>query len=432
MNLYPKFKISRSLAALSLALLLGGCIPAPAMLRGATPAPLTLATPTLATATAVATPTSAPSPTLTPSPSATFTPTVLAVLPSFELPKGPDLVLTGKNTEMKIFWQGEAGQPYRLEWGVDASYALGSADVAPTFPQENLYTALIGGLKPGARYLYRVTSGGKATGGSFFAPPPDDATTLKFIAYGDTRTQPEMHDAVAAEVVRLFESDPAYQTLNPMTGDFVNSGDVPEDWDKQLFSPAFKNIRAEFANLAVTPVIGNHEGGGQLFTRYFPMPFVADRYWSFDYGPVHFAMLDQYVDYGKGSAEYDWLQKDLAATHKPWKILVLHEPGWSAGGGHDNNFAVQNDIQPLLKQYGVQIVLGGHNHYYARAVVDGIQHLTVGTGGAPLYTPFPDFPNLVFSRQSTGYLRVEIDGPRLRGAFIDPQGNAIDNFTLSN
>ena len=125
------------------------------------------------------------------------------------------------------------------------------------------------------------------------------------------------------------------------------------------------------------------------------MPFSADRYWSFDYGPAHFVMLDQYVDYAVGSPQYTWLVNDLAASTKIWKFIVMHEQGWSTGGGHENNTTVQTIIQPLAELYGVSIVFGGHNRYYARAVVNGVQHLTVGGGGAPLYTPDPGQPFIV-------------------------------------
>ncbi|MBK9777870.1 MAG: hypothetical protein IPP62_16195 [bacterium] len=77
------------------------------------------------------------------------------------------------------------------------------------------------------------------------------------------------------------------------------------------------------------------------------------------------------------------------SSNKPWRFVVLHEPGWSAGGGHPNNAAVQAYLQPLFVQYGVSIVFTGHNHYYARAVVDGVNHITTGGGGGPLHTPVP-------------------------------------------
>ena len=128
--------------------------------------------------------------------------------------------------------------------------------------------------------------------------------------------------------------------------------------------------------MPVNGVRGNHEGSGGLFLKYFPYLYEPGGfYWSFDYGPAHIAVIDQYIDYSPGSTQYTWLENDLTSSTKKWKFLVFHEPGWSAGG-HNNNTAVQNYIQPLAVETGVDIIFTGHNHYYARATVDGIQHIT--------------------------------------------------------
>ena len=110
---------------------------------------------------------------------------------------------------------------------------------------------------------------------------------------------------------------------------------------------------------------------------------------------------------------------------------MLHEPGWSAGGGHGNNTTVQNDLEPLFRQYGVSIVFGGHNHYYARATVDGIQHLTVGGGGAPLYAPASGYPNIVVTKQAYSFGQFTIAGNTLTAKIVDSTGSVIDTFTIT-
>jgi hypothetical protein len=142
-------------------------------------------------------------------------------------------------------------------------------------------------------------------------------------------------------------------------------------------------------------------------------------------------MLDQYTSYTSGSAQYNWLVNDLAATSKKWKIVVLHEPGWTAGGSHGNNTTVQNVLQPLFEQYQVAVVMGGHNHYYARAAVNGIQHLTIGTGGAPIYAPQSGQPNIVTTYQGNGYSKFSISGNTLTGWFVDVNGTVRDTFTVT-
>jgi len=184
------------------------------------------------------------------------------------------------------------------------------------------------------------------------------------------------------------------------------------------------------ASIPYQAAMGNHEGTGQLFVKYFPYPFVAGRYWSFDYGPAHFVVVDQYTSYATGSAQLTWIENDLASTAKPWKFIYFHEPGWSAGG-HGNSTSVQNYIQPLCEQYDVSIVFAGHNHYYARAVVNEIHHVTTGGGGAPLYSPNPSNPNVVSTAMAYHYCNVEINGGTLHFTALKPDSTILDEFTIN-
>jgi hypothetical protein len=75
-------------------------------------------------------------------------------------------------------------------------------------------------------------------------------------------------------------------------------------------------------------------------------------------------------------------------------------------------------------------VFGGHNHYYARAAVNGVQHITTGGGGAPLYTPNPTYPNVVTATMSLDYCKVEIDSNVFHLTALTPGGQVIDEFTI--
>jgi hypothetical protein len=146
---------------------------------------------------------------------------------------------------------------------------------------------------------------------------------------------------------------------------------------------------------------------------------------------MHVVMLDQYTSYNAGSTQYNWLQADLAASTKTWKFIVLHEPGWSSGGGHANNVTVQTDIEPLCEQYGVSIVFGGHNHYYARATVNGIQHLTVGGGGADLHVPESGYPNVVFTYGNYSWSQYSIVGNTLTATVYNNSGGLVETYTIT-
>lgn len=343
--------------------------------------------------------------------------------------KAPYLIYSGVNTEMDVYWQLDSTVGCPIEWGTDTSYSLGHAFITE-YGWDHQYKCTITGLAPGTLYYYRVSAAEDVHTGSFHAAPPDDATRLKFLAYGDTRTYPADHDSVANSIIATYTADPGYQTLLLNAGDLVGNGDLETDWDSQFFDPSYTGIRTLLGSVAYQATMGNHERLGILFQKYFPYPFVAGRYWSFDYGPAHFVVVDQYTDYGPGSAQLTWIENDLASTTKAWKILCLHEPGWSSGGAHENEIPVQDYIQPLCEQYEVAMVFGGHNHYYARASVSGIEHVTTGGGGAPLRPPDTGYPFIVTAAMEFHFCRVEIDGSRLSCEVVTPGGAVIDFFEL--
>jgi hypothetical protein len=424
------------ICALAACLLLAGCNPRQiqsptfTLQPTGTPATTALLSPTPpSTATAVLPATLTAAPTFTPVPAATPV-SIPTAWPTVVFRKGPDLIFAGDNTQMKVVWQLDTALTSTVQWGADLYYSAGTATTSE-YDADHQQAYTITGLKPGTKYDYRIIVGRAASAGSFYAAPETTAADLKFFAYGDTRTGTAIHNLIAGQVISDYTADPALQTFNLVLGDLVTNGDEESSWTAEFFDPEYQAIRKVLANMPFLSVMGNHEDGGALFKKYFSMPFVAGRYWSFDYGPAHFVMLDQYSPYGAGSPQYAWLASDLAASTKVWKFIALHEPGWSAGGGHPDNLTVQSDIEPLAERYGVSIIFAGHNHYYARAVVNGVQHLTLGGGGAPLYTPEADAPDVVKTSHSYNFAKIVISGNRLTGTVETPEGSLIETFSVT-
>ena len=106
-----------------------------------------------------------------------------------------------------------------------------------------------------------------------------------------------------------------------------------------------------------------------------------------------------------GSAQELWLEADLAANSTKNVIAVWHKPRYSSGV---TNYQTLQPLFDDLYEFGVDILLQGHDHIYERfapmksgatlgsqPVADptyGIRQFTVGTGGAALQscpgTPF--------------------------------------------
>ena len=350
---------------------------------------------------------------------------------SQQMRKGPYLIFNGNETEMQVLWQTYSTDTCQIVWGTDTLYNLGNAQTFE-YGTDHQHTYTISNLTPSTKYFYRVNVNQEVHTGTFRSAPDSDATNVDFFAYGDTRSNPGIHDQVTAAMISAYNNQPDLLSVVIFAGDFVYNGSSESYWDNELFNHSYQNIQEILATVPYQSCIGNHEGSGALFVKYFPYPFVIGRYWSFDYGPAHFAIIDQYTSYGPGSAQLTWLQNDLASTNKPWKFICLHEPGWSAGGGHENNTSVQNYIQPLCLQYGVQILFAGHNHYYARAVVNNIQHITTGGGGAPLYQPNLNYPYIVAGVSAYHFCKIEINGQQLNFTAVKSTGEVIDTFTITN
>jgi 3',5'-cyclic AMP phosphodiesterase CpdA len=124
-------------------------------------------------------------------------------------------------------------------------------------------------------------------------------------------------------------------------------------------------------------------------------------FYSFDVagGAVHVVMLGSYTDYAAGSAQYEWLQRDLAAvggsgTAPAFVVALVHAPWYSSNEAHrGDGDAMRGAMEALLRggggARGVDAVFAGHVHAYERfaRVYNGEEdpcapvYVTIGDGG---------------------------------------------------
>jgi 3',5'-cyclic AMP phosphodiesterase CpdA len=187
-----------------------------------------------------------------------------------------------------------------------------------------------------------------------------------------------------------------------LTGDYVSKGSDPGGWEtfRSAYSAAFK--------YPIYPCIGNHD------TEAFDMAykcwnyyetFQKPRWYSVDIGGVHLVTLDSDLSWNPLSPElllldimqYNWLKKDLRRNAGKFTIVIWHEPAYSShpaeGKGHGSDLFMQLRYVPVCEEFGVDLVLCGHNHWYERTLPikngiasdEGITYITSGGGGANLY-----------------------------------------------
>jgi len=287
------------------------------------------------------------------------------------------------------------------------------------------------GLSAGFIYRYEIVAASKGgakrqtvLASGAFATPPDQPRQVRFVVYGDTRSQPEIHRQVAEAIAA---EQPAFVVH---TGDLVSDGRNLSEWPDQFFGPAAALLQAA----AIFPANGNHEAKSPLFYRYFGLP-ERKAWYSFTWGQAEVFVIDTEEKYEPDSEQGQWLAGRLSASKAAWKIAVTHVPGIS-GGNHGFNADVNKHLRPLYERYGVDVVFSGHDHIYERTkpiTGEGGEHavtyVITGGGGAPLYQ-IKQGPWSAAACSCHHYVVVEAGTDALHLVAKDRDRQIIDTFTL--
>jgi predicted phosphodiesterase len=254
-------------------------------------------------------------------------------------------------------------------------YALTTEKTIQTFVHRVVLDTLI----PGMKYYYRITQGDQVYDGGYFRAAALPGDNFRFALFGDCRSDPDMHSLISVEIKKHEPSFSIY--LGDLA--FNNTYNM---WKKEFFTDKELDLST---NVPFFNAIGNHEGWYQNTKAFLQAPYSASEhndYYSFDYGDIHFLILNTMTSCKKGSPQYDFVKKDLQSTKKKWKIAAFHHPAY-CGGEHGDNQMMVAVTKEIFEPNKVDLVLAGHNHFYQRNLVNGIYHLVVAGGGAPLYDP---------------------------------------------
>jgi hypothetical protein len=203
----------------------------------------------------------------------------------------------------------------------------------------------------------------------------------------------------------------------------------------------------------VFPSIGNHDDEvsfGLPYRDVFVLPENgatsgyedhAERFYSFDYGPVHFVALDTeraFQDPARRQAQLAWLEDDLAATAQPWRVAYFHRSPYSSGTEHGSDLAVRQAFGPVFEGHGVQLVISAHDHAFERSVPwrqtstaggSAVTYVVSGGGGARLYA-VGQSPWTARSVSAHHYVRADVGDCELTLEAVGLDGLAFDAYTL--
>jgi acid phosphatase type 7 len=345
------------------------------------------------------------------------------------LTKGPYLQAPGARS-MTVMWETLSDEPGLLRLGEGAAPEREIGPIKPTLVQSGtnsfyVYEARLDQLKASTAYTYEVVVGADRSGRRRFTTFGTAPERVTFIAYGDSRSNPAKHTALAAQF-RRYSPDFIIHS-----GDLVLRGTQYELWSREFFEPLARVID----EVPILPSIGNHEQNGANYLTYFHQPGDHHFYYSCDIGPVHILALD-YRSTSATDEQFKFVKEDLANSHAPWKVVLLHYPMFNLGGhrtfwGHENYL-------PLFRAMQVDVVFAGHSHLYERfrPLVPksqpgawAIQHITTGGGGASLAASVPD-PSLASTAKAYHFVVATVTRDQLDARCIDVDGRQIDAFTL--
>ena len=191
---------------------------------------------------------------------------------------------------------------------------------------------------------------------------------------------------------------------------------------------------------------------GMPTSRRFRMPANGNGvfWYSFAVGPIHVAMLSSEHDPSPSAPMGAWLAQDLAGVDRaatPWLVVGIHRPLYETEA-YASDFAVaaglRRIMEPLLLQWGVDVVVAGHYHSFQRtcrvanltcaaaAGAPGIVHYTTGAAGAGLDS-VSLYPSTYIEKTLLGvfgYSVMEANGTTLSLAFHRNSDDAVVDLVV--
>ncbi|PAA49848.1 hypothetical protein BOX15_Mlig013810g3 [Macrostomum lignano] len=320
-------------------------------------------------------------------------------------PEQVHLSVTNDPTQMVVTWVTQSPTN-----GTSVDYGTNRFDRSASGIQEKfvdggsakrviyIHRAVMSGLRPGQRYVYRV---GSELGWSdvflFTATKSGSDWPARFAVYGD------MGNTNGKSIPFLQKE--------AQSGDFdmvLHVGDFAYNMDTNNALVGDEFMRQVEPIAAYVPYMtcpGNHESAYNFsnYRRRFSMPGGDGEgsFFSFDYGPVHVISFSSefyyYLDYGWKQAVYQfqWLEEDLQRANqnranRPWIIAMAHRPMYCSNsddpqhctnadnlirtgfpvGSKQRSRIFGSDyilgVEQLFYRYGVDLIFGAHEHSYER------------------------------------------------------------------
>lgn len=302
------------------------------------------------------------------------------------------IVAQDNSTSRTIMWQSDNSESdavieYRLA-GSENTQSIGATDKVFTDDGSTTYIheATLTELTPKTKYEYRVGYGSDRRS-DWYSLETAGASVYDVLIYPDSQSGDYSQ---WEEIVK----DSAHR--NPRTALYISMGDLVDNGEQDYQWRTWLNsIRPLSANVPLATTLGNHEmytldwkmREPYAYLNYFAVPpngneIFNRRYYSYDFGDVHYVVLDTQLYESNHEDNHDthhpdlydvqiqWLRQDLAANIKKWTVVLMHRDPFQyafdrPGASRDVGFNEEGVLfMPIFDEFNVDLVLSAHLHSY--------------------------------------------------------------------
>lgn len=279
------------------------------------------------------------------------------------------------NSEMNVSWYHteetvpEVRVASAQNFGSYKAYT-GTCVEAPDGDYANKVT--ITGLEAGKTYFYQCISGDFESSIYSFET---DANPNEFSAVYMT----DIHVSYNTEDPNGLKD--TARTINTLTDEIVSKHDVSivlstGDQASEGREDEYKGLSSvlAFKNIPLATTIGNHDRKGIAYKTFTNMPneqddalvssYVGENYW-FTKGDVLFLVMDS--NNGSGMDHKRFIKEAVEANpDAKWKVMMAHHDLYSGRipRRESENQLLRMIWGPLADEFGIDLVLLGHSHYY--------------------------------------------------------------------
>jgi 3',5'-cyclic AMP phosphodiesterase CpdA len=252
-------------------------------------------------------------------------------------------------------------------------------------------------LEPATMYAYRVGDGERWSEWFQFRTASTKNDPFTFVYFGDAQNSIR---SMWSRIIREANQHAPRAAFMLHAGDLISTDTSDAQWGEWFGAGSWLN-----GMIPVVATPGNHEytDDDQITPHWraqfaFPQNGPADleelAYW-FDYQGARIISLDSME---RIDEQVVWLESVLSDPNRPkWTIVTFHFPIFSGAKDRDNP-GLRDAWKPVFDKYGVDLVLQGHDHTYARS----------GPGGPP-----SNVTGGVRAKSSNTVYVVSVSGPKM-------------------